>query len=123
MDFTANEGSGLNSTGGSNPPVSATESPVPAGTGRLLCPFHRVHSIGRTTEKLLKSTRRASAPSSRAHSPGTSNASMDVYYGFPPSSIAVFEVPGEWALLAELGVLVELGLGVVGVFRHDFSFR
>ena len=27
------------------------------------------------------------------------NASMDVYYGFPPSSIAVFEVPGEWALL------------------------
>ena len=27
------------------------------------------------------------------------NASMDVYYGFPPSSIAVFEVLGEWALL------------------------
>ena len=27
------------------------------------------------------------------------NAYMDVYYGFPPSSIAVFEVPGEWALL------------------------
>ena len=26
-------------------------------------------------------------------------------------------------LLAKLGVLVELGLGVVGVFRHDFSFR
>lgn len=25
MDFTANEGSGLNSTGGSNPPVSATK--------------------------------------------------------------------------------------------------
>ena len=26
-------------------------------------------------------------------------------------------------LLAKLGVLVELGLGVVGVFRHDLSFR
>jgi len=26
-------------------------------------------------------------------------------------------------LLAKLGVLVELGLGVVVVFRHDFSFR
>lgn len=27
MDFTANEGSGLNSTGGSNPPVSAAKAP------------------------------------------------------------------------------------------------
>ena len=27
------------------------------------------------------------------------------------------------SLLIKLGVLVELGLGVVRVFRHDFSFR
>ncbi len=45
MDFTANEGSGLNSTGGSNPPVSATKSPVPAGTGLLLYPLIRARSL------------------------------------------------------------------------------
>lgn len=27
------------------------------------------------------------------------NAAMEVYYGFPPSSVAVFEVPGPWSLL------------------------
>src|SRR6185312_11352376 len=32
MDFTANEGSGLNSTGGSNPPVSASTPPGNRGS-------------------------------------------------------------------------------------------
>ena len=27
------------------------------------------------------------------------NSLMDASYGFSPSSVAVFEVPGEWALL------------------------
>lgn len=27
------------------------------------------------------------------------NAAMEMYYGFPPSSVAVFEVPGQWVLL------------------------
>ena len=45
MDFTANEGSGLNSTGGSNPPVSATKSPVPVGTGLLLYLLNQARSL------------------------------------------------------------------------------
>jgi len=33
------------------------------------------------------------------HPDSDQNAAMEMFYGFPPSSVAVFEVPGEWALL------------------------
>ena len=33
------------------------------------------------------------------HPDSDQNAAMGMFYGFPPSSVAVFEVPGEWALL------------------------
>lgn len=33
------------------------------------------------------------------HPDSDQNAAMEMFYGFPPSSVAVFGVPGEWALL------------------------